>query len=70
MIGEGETLKGSTATSPKPQYLGRVLLVKCVEPSNCKVVYEFRPSSQLLIYEGDLLIQGIDYDFIVVECSE
>ncbi len=70
VIGEGEALKGSTVISPKPQYLRRVLLVKCFEPTNCKVVYEFRPSSQLLVYEGDLLIHGIDYDFIVVECSE
>jgi len=70
VIGEGGDLNASTVLIPKPQYLRRILFVKCTEPTNCRVVYEYKPSSQFIVYEGNLSINNIDYDFIVLEGNE
>jgi hypothetical protein len=70
VIGEGGDLGASTVLIPKPQYLRRVLFVKCNEPSSCRTIYEFKPSSQLIVYEGELVPRSLDYDLAIVECSE
>lgn len=70
IIGEGGDLNASTVLIPKPQYLRRILFIKCTEPTNCRVVYEYKPSSQFIVYEGNLSINNIDYDFIVLEGNE
>lgn len=70
VLGESGQLAASTVITPKPSYLRRMLFVKCVDSSNCKVVHEFKPSSQLMVYEGSIEVKDIDYDFIVVECGD
>jgi hypothetical protein len=71
ILGDNSLKKTSTVLSPKPSYLRRVLFVKCREGGNCGVIYEFRPSSQLVVYEGSIeLLKNIDYDFIVLECDD
>lgn len=69
-IGESTNISSSTIIVPKPTYLRRIVFYKCNEHGNCSPVYEYRPKSQLIVYEGDLGVSGIDYDFAVVECSD
>ena len=70
VLGENLLRGSSTVLSPKPSYLRRVLFVK-YKNGKCEVVHEFRPKSQLLVYEGSIeLIQNIDYDFIIFECED
>jgi len=70
VLGEN-LLKGSfTVLSPKPSYLRRVLFIKC-KNGKCEIVHEFRPKSQLLVYEGSIeLIRNIDYDLVIFECED
>lgn len=71
MLGDGELPETSTVLTPKPSYLRRVLFVKCEETSNCKVVHVFRPSSQLIVYEGSMSIDSsLDYDFVILDCDD
>ncbi|MFZ8783315.1 MAG: hypothetical protein ACO2OR_04960 [Desulfurococcaceae archaeon] len=71
ILGEN-LLKGAlTVLSPKPSYLKRILFVKCESSEKCSIVYEFRPSSQVLVYEGLIEVsQSINYDFIILECED
>lgn len=71
MLGDGELGEASTILIPKPSYLRRVLFVKCEETSNCKVVHIFRPSSQLIVYEGSISINSdMNYDFVILDCDD
>jgi hypothetical protein len=71
ILGDNSLKKTSTILSPKPSYLRRVLFVKCRDGGNCGVIYEFRPSRQLVVYEGAIeLLKSIDYDFIILECDD
>ncbi len=71
VLGENTLKNTSTIISPKPSYLRRLLFVKCRGSVKCEVVYEFKPRSQVLVYEGSIeLLKSIDYDFIILECED
>lgn len=72
VLGEGLNTKSLTVLVPKPSYLRRVLFIKCNEGSGCQPIYVYRPTSQLLVYEGYIIVNNSDlkYDFIVLECDD
>jgi len=71
VLGENTLKNTSTIISPKPSYLRRLLFVKCKSNEKCEVIYEFKPRSQVLVYEGSIeLLESIDYDFIILECED
>jgi hypothetical protein len=71
ILGENALKNVSTIISPKPSYLRKLLFVKCKGSEKCIVVYEFKPRSQVLVYEGAIeLLKNIDYDFIILECED
>lgn len=70
VLGDGGQFNPSTVLTPKPSYLRKMIFVKCNDTSNCNIVYEFKPTSQLIVYEGSINTGNIDYDFIVLECDD
>ncbi|MEM4570543.1 MAG: hypothetical protein QXE66_04465 [Desulfurococcaceae archaeon] len=70
VLGDGGRFESSTVLTPKPSYLRRMVFVKCDDVSNCKAVYEFKPRSQLIVYEGSISVSNLDYDLIVLECDD
>jgi len=70
MLGEGGRFESSTVLIPKPSYLRRILFAKCQGENNCTVVYEFKPSSQIILYEGTLAVKNIDFDLAILECGD
>lgn len=67
---DGGRFSSSTVLTPRPSYLRKATFVKCNDANNCKAVYEFKPCSQLIVYEGSINAGNMDYDFIVFECDD
>ncbi|MEM4718176.1 MAG: hypothetical protein QXE81_05400 [Desulfurococcaceae archaeon] len=70
IIGESNGIEASTVLVPKPSYLRRILFYKCDQHGTCKTIHEFRPGSQIILYEGSLNTAKIDFDFAILECGE
>lgn len=70
VLGDGGRMNSSTVLTPKPSYLRKMTFVKCSDANDCKAVYEFKPGSQLIVYEGSINTGNINYDFIVLECDD
>lgn len=69
-LGEGGQFEASTILVPKPSYLRRILFAKCHSTNNCTIVHEFRPSSQIIVYEGTLMTKNLDFDLAIIECGD
>lgn len=54
----------------KPSYLRRISFVKCIDINQCNVVYEFKPSSQTIVYDGYIDRDNVEFDFAVIECDD
>lgn len=67
VLGDGGQDSGLAVISPKPSYLRRILLVKCREAERCEAIHEFKPSSQMIIYDGVLEVRDRGYDFAIIE---
>ena len=59
-----------TYLSLEPLYLKKILFIKCSEDNTCRVVYEYRPKFQAIIYDGFIEAKNIDYSFIIVETEK
>lgn len=70
LIGETLLTRGGTIISQKPSYLRRVLLFKCNGTGRCSPKHEFSPRTQVIVYDGELVVKDTDFDFLVVECED
>jgi hypothetical protein len=69
ILGDGEAGAGSTIIVQKPSFLRKIILVKCAEAS-CKSLHEFKPTSQVIVYDGSISVTRYDFDFLIVECED
>jgi len=72
IIGEGSVAGVETLLAPKPTPLIRVRLVKVEGNEKYRVIHEFKPSRESIVYEGAILVKDpkLDYDLILVETPE
>lgn len=70
LIGETLLSRGGTIISQKPSYLRRILVFKCDQTGKCSPKYEFSPKTQVVVYDGELVVKDLDFDFLVLECED
>ncbi|ACL11128.1 hypothetical protein DKAM_0802 [Desulfurococcus amylolyticus 1221n] len=71
-LGEGAVKDVETILTPKPSPLMRIRIVKVEEPEKYRVIHEFKPSKESIIYDGFINIKNPDlqYDLILIDTTD